>query len=117
MRLQQEKIAREKALEEARWRFDHGQSPSEDAARDLHRAERRRLLQMESQMRREEEMQMAAPNSANMLKTSAEPRPTAYIPDELGIPKPYGSLAPFKPSEQGSSMRHIRPPVNKPIEL
>ncbi len=68
-------------------------------------------------MRREEEMQMTQPSAANMLKTSAEPRPTAYIPDELGIPKPYGSLAPFKPSELGSTMRHIRVPVNKAIEL
>lgn len=117
LRLQQEKITREKVLEEARWRFDHGQAPSEDATRDLQRTERRRLLQVESQMRREEEMQMAMPNSANMLKTSAEPRPTAYIPDELGIPKPYGSLAPFKPSDAGSTMRHIRPPISKPIEL
>ncbi len=117
LRLQQEKITREKMLEEARWRFDHGQAPSDDATRDLQRTERRRLLQVESQMRREEEMQMAMPNSANMLKTSAEPRPTAYIPDELGIPKPYGSLAPFKPSDAGSTMRHIRQPISKPIEL
>jgi hypothetical protein len=51
-------------------------------------------------------------------KTSAEPRPTAYVPDdELGIPKPYGRNAPFKPSEVGSSMRHIRVPVVKDIEI
>jgi hypothetical protein len=117
LRLQQEKIVREKSLEEARWRFDHGETPSEDAARDLQRTERRRLVLLEGAMRREEEMQMTQPSAANMLKTSAEPRPTAYIPDELGIPKPYGSLAPFKPSELGSTMRHIRVPVNKAIEL
>jgi hypothetical protein len=56
-------------------------------------------------------------NSAFLVKTAAEPRPTAYIPDDLGIPKPYGSLAPFKPSEGGTTMRHIRNPVIKPIEI
>ena len=34
------------------------------------------------------------------LRTTAEPRPTAYIPDcGLEIPKPYGRMAPFKPCE------------------
>lgn len=52
--------------------------------------------------------------------TTAEPRPNAYIPDddiELPIPRPYGANAPFKPSEPGSTMRHIRKPVPKPIEI
>ena len=52
--------------------------------------------------------------------TTAEPRPNAYIPDnenELPIPRPYGAHAPFKPNEPGSSMRHIRKPVPKPIEI
>ncbi len=52
--------------------------------------------------------------------TTAEPRPNAYIPDDsCGLPlsKPYGKHAPFKPSENGSNMRHIRKPVLKPIEI
>jgi len=53
----------------------------------------------------------------NGYRTSAEPRPVAYIPDEsLGIPKPYGAM-PFKPTEAGSTMRHIRPPAPTVIEL
>lgn len=59
----------------------------------------------------------AQSNAAFLVKTAAEPRPTAYIPDDLGIPKPYGALAPFKPSDNGTSMRHIRNPVIKPIEI
>lgn len=54
------------------------------------------------------------------LKSTAEPRPNAYIPDnelELPIPRPYGAHAPFKPQEPGTSMRHIRKPVPKPIEI
>ena len=57
---------------------------------------------------------------AGGVYTTAEPRPNAYIPDddsELPIPRPYGSHAPFKPTETGSTMRHIRKPVPKPIEI
>ncbi|XP_025861881.1 coiled-coil domain-containing protein 146 isoform X3 [Vulpes vulpes] len=56
----------------------------------------------------------------NGVYTTAEPRPNAYIPEAeatLPLPKPYGALAPFKPSEQGANMRHIRKPVPKPIEI
>ena len=52
--------------------------------------------------------------------TTAEPRPNAYIPEsmnELPLPKPYGRLAPYKPQEPGSSMRHIKKPNPKPIEI
>ncbi|KAM6152574.1 coiled-coil domain-containing protein 146 [Erethizon dorsatum] len=56
----------------------------------------------------------------NGIYTTAEQRPNAYIPDAdatLPLPKPYGALAPFKPSEPGANMRHIRKPVIKPIEI
>lgn len=115
LKLQQEKFAHEKTYEDAKWRYDHGEAPTEDAIKDLDRAERRRLHEAEAAMRREEELQMV--QSMGAFKSTAEPRPTAYIPDDLGIPKPYGSLAPFKPSELGSSMRHIRMPNPKPIEI
>ena len=67
--------------------------------------------------REEEEEHYRLPGG---IYTTAEPRPNAYIPDddsELPIPRPYGSLAPFKPTEPGSTMRHIRKPVIKPIEI
>ncbi|NXD12694.1 CC146 protein, partial [Nothocercus nigrocapillus] len=47
-------------------------------------------------------------------------RPNAYVPGAergLPLPRPYGALAPFKPSAPGSNMRHIRKPVVKPIEI
>ncbi|XP_012576376.1 PREDICTED: coiled-coil domain-containing protein 146 isoform X2 [Condylura cristata] len=56
----------------------------------------------------------------NGVYTTAELRPNAYIPEAeatLPLPKPYGALAPFKPSEPGANMRHIRKPVIKPIEI
>ena len=115
MRLQQEKMHRDKALEEATWRFDHGEAPSEDAIKELARSDRKTVMMAEMALQRQDEMQMEQPD--NMVKTAAEPRPTAYIPDELGIPRPYGNAAPFKPSELGASMRHIRVPQIKPIEI
>ncbi|XP_011910082.1 PREDICTED: coiled-coil domain-containing protein 146 isoform X2 [Cercocebus atys] len=56
----------------------------------------------------------------NGVYTTAEQRPNAYIPEAeatLPLPKPYGALAPFKPSEPGANMRHIRKPIIKPIEI
>jgi hypothetical protein len=53
-----------------------------------------------------------------LLRTTAEPRPNAYIPEYLGVPKPYsGPFAPFKPSEPGVTMRHIRAPAHVEIEI
>lgn len=51
--------------------------------------------------------------------TTAETRPNAYIPqtDSLPLPKPYGAQAPFKPSQPGANMRHIRKPTLKPLEI
>ncbi|KAJ3094400.1 hypothetical protein HDU97_008120, partial [Phlyctochytrium planicorne] len=58
----------------------------------------------------------------NNIRTMAEPRPNAYLPDssgigELPIPRPYGAHAPFKPQEAGSQLRHFRQPKIKPIEI
>ena len=102
-------------MDDAKWRADHGEAPNEDAVRDWNRLERRRMAHIEATMRDDE--QLKGPTSGYMLKTTAEQRPTAYIPEELGIPKPYGALAPFKPSDPGSTMRHIKPPQIKAIEI
>uniref|UniRef100_A0A6I8NZ88 Coiled-coil domain containing 146 n=1 Tax=Ornithorhynchus anatinus TaxID=9258 RepID=A0A6I8NZ88_ORNAN len=72
----------------------------------------------------EEKMQLAIEEEQHLLPsgvyTTAEQRPNAYIPEAEGalpLPRPYGGQAPFKPSEPGSNMRHIRKPVLKPIEI
>jgi hypothetical protein len=51
------------------------------------------------------------------LKTTAPPRPNAYIPEDLGIPKPYGHFTPFKPSAPGATMRHVRKPAPQDIVI
>ena len=53
---------------------------------------------------------------ADDLRRHIEPRPNAYIPDDLGIPRPFGSGA-FKPTPAGSSMRHIKAPKTSDIIL
>lgn len=117
LRLQQEKLQREKAIEEARWRLEHGEAPTNAAESLLKRMERHEAMHLEMMARRAMELPMQGMPPGQFLRTAAEPRPTAYIPDELGIPKPYGAMAPFKPSEAGSSMRHIKPPQIKAIEI
>jgi len=116
MKLQQEKAAKEQELEEAKWKLAHGQAPSDEAEREWYR--------MESQMLARHEQQLmggsaagGGPAPALTVRTTAEPRPNAYIPDEIGIPKPYGNLAPFKPTVGGSTMRHIRMPQPPEIEI
>eukprot|EP01041_Mallomonas_annulata_P000089 gene89-117_t len=115
LRLQQEKINRTKELEAAQFRFDHGEPPNDEAIRELARSERRRMQLTESMLKRDEEIPMNSPIS--MKKTTVEPRPTAYIPDDIGLPRPYGAHPPFKPGESTAALRAIRQPQPKPIEI
>ncbi|GMH48988.1 hypothetical protein TrVE_jg8776 [Triparma verrucosa] len=117
MKLQQEKHLREKEFQECKERFDRGEPPSEEAEREWYRLERSRIEREDAA-----ENDVVAQSSGGLVpttakRTTAEPRPNAYIPDEVGIPKPYGALAPFKPAEVGSSMRHIRKPKESKIEI
>ena len=50
-------------------------------------------------------------------KTTAEHRVNAYIPDEIGIPKPYGNHAPFQPFIPGANIRHYKIPTIKDVEI
>lgn len=114
MKLQQEKHDREMELEDASWRLENNEAPTEEAKHEWYRLERERL-------RRAESMAMRAQAGAGggrpmqVTRTTAEPRPNAYIPDSIGIPRPYGALAPFKPTEAGSTMRHIRRPKRQEV--
>lgn len=116
LRLQQEKTSREKLLEEAKWKLDHGEPPTDDAVKTWNRNERKRLANIETAIRREEELAEETDGKLG-VKTAAVPRPSAYIPDDMGIPKPYGRSAPFKPTEAGSTMRHIKMVNPKAIEI
>ncbi|XP_055793236.1 coiled-coil domain-containing protein 146 [Salvelinus fontinalis] len=120
MTLQQELKERELFLDTCHRRLDQGLPPSEDLELEcqhiLRDEQRRRADQQEKDRLVEEEERSQLPSG---VYTTAEARPNAYIPlgDTLPLPKPYGALAPFKPSEPGTNIRHIRKPEPKPIEI
>ncbi|CAM9236020.1 unnamed protein product [Chrysoparadoxa australica] len=116
MKLQQERTAQEQALEEARAKASRGEPPTEAAEREWIRLQRSAAESQRGQLEREDE-EDRGPLPISLVRTTAEPRPNAYIPDEIGIPKPYGTMAPFKPTETGSTMRHIKVPQPKEIEI
>lgn len=121
MSLQQQVKEGESELEQCYLRMEKGEPPSITLEREwlrLLRDEQLREDDMEEKRLVEEEEEQY--KLAGGIYTTAEPRPNAYIPDddsELPIPRPYGSHAPYKPADTGSSMRHIRKPVPKPIEI
>jgi len=115
MKLQEEVRVRNEELLDAQWRVENNEAPSEAVQH-----EGLRLLQVEMRQREMAEMQAASAEVAPSMitKTTAEPRPNAYIPeDSIGLPIPYGQFAPMKPSVPGSSMRHIRKPEDIQMEL
>ena len=94
--------------------MSEGQPPSDEIEREWMRYEAD-LARRAADAAERNVLAETAP--AQLTQTTAEPRPNAYIPDDIGIPKPYGALQPFKPTEQGTSMRHIRKPQPREIEL
>jgi uncharacterized coiled-coil DUF342 family protein len=117
-KLQAERDAACEATMDARERVQNGEPPT-----DFAEAEFQKMLQTEQQkdMDRQAAVQRKQEEdilNSNFTRTTAEPRVNAYVPeDDHGLPKAYGNNAPFKPSTQGSTMRHTRKPNPKPIEI
>ncbi|XP_017341054.2 coiled-coil domain-containing protein 146 isoform X1 [Ictalurus punctatus] len=110
--LQQELREKEFELDMCHRRLEMGLAPSDAMEQEwLHQMRAQQKCQIT-----EEEEWSQLPNG---VYTTADLRPNSYIPaeDSLPLPKPYGALAPFKPSEPGTSMRHIRKPQPKPLEI
>lgn len=118
MRLEVEKAEKEKVLALARERLAQDLPPTDDAEHEWIRLERDRLrkqeLLLDGARERAEAYQQAQEFT---IRSTAEPRPNAYIPEEMAIPKPYGSMAPFKPTLLGTNFRHIKPPKPQEIHL
>ncbi|XP_057278533.1 coiled-coil domain-containing protein 146 isoform X1 [Pezoporus wallicus] len=121
IKLQQEVRDKEQFLMIVSSRIDEGLPPPEEIENECLKILRNEKMQKEAAearaKRAAEEGQAAAPG---YIRTTAEPRPTAYIPDDehsLPLPRPYGALAPFKPTEPGANRRHFRKPVVKPIQV
>jgi chromosome segregation ATPase len=121
MRLEGEKGTKEAALAAARERAAQEQPPTDDCEHEWVRMERDRARKQEALLagaQRVAEMHEDDYSALSLAgRSTAEARPNAYIPSELGIPKPYGALAPFKPSVVGANIRHIRAPKTQEIQL
>ncbi|XP_065829592.1 coiled-coil domain-containing protein 146-like [Oscarella lobularis] len=121
LKLQHGVRERETTLEQCYLRMEQGQAPSDEIHfewKKIEVVEHRKQKEME--MRRENEDEAEQYEISAGVYTTAEPRPNAYLPDaegELPLPKPYGARAPFKPSEPGANIRHIRKPVQQPLEI
>ncbi|KAG1712062.1 hypothetical protein DVH05_009302 [Phytophthora capsici] len=120
MKLQQEKHDASVDVEECQKRALAGYPPNAFCEQQLVRVQAQKLHNNEVRAAKEQ-AKYAATHAANfpsqLTYTTAEARPNAYIPEDLGIPKPYGQQAPFKPSQQGTTMRHIRVPQKRDIEI
>ncbi|RLN68730.1 hypothetical protein BBP00_00000781 [Phytophthora kernoviae] len=120
MKLQQEKHDANVDVEECQKLSLAGYAPNAYCEQQLVRLQTQKLHSNEVKAAKEH-ARAAAVHAANfpsqLTYTTAEARPNAYIPEDLGIPKPYGHQAPFKPSQQGTTMRHIRVPQKRDIEI
>merc|ERR1719461_430685 len=112
---------RDSAIERAvtaRDRMQEGLPPTDTADAEFEKmvqAQRQRELDQQAAAQRKQEEEIM---NSNFTRTTAEPRVNAYIPeDDRGWPKAYGNNAPFKPTVAGSTMRHIRKPAPKTIEI
>eukprot|EP01001_Neometanema_parovale_P004645 NODE_166_length_3074_cov_85.501864_g153_i0.p1 GENE.NODE_166_length_3074_cov_85.501864_g153_i0~~NODE_166_length_3074_cov_85.501864_g153_i0.p1 ORF type:complete len:935 (+),score=319.38 NODE_166_length_3074_cov_85.501864_g153_i0:91-2895(+) len=105
--------------EEARQRLESGLPPTETAELEFQKAmrdrEKKQQTMLELSQRRQEEMSQPA----QIMRTTAESRPNAYIPDqELMLPKPYGLYQPFKPVPAShAAHKYCRKPVPQEVEL
>ncbi|XP_051543840.1 coiled-coil domain-containing protein 146 [Myxocyprinus asiaticus] len=120
MTLQNEMKEKELQLDLCHQRLEQGLPPSDTIEQEWLRCLRdqnRRQADAEKKARLAEEEEWS--QLPNGVYTTAELRPNAYIPadDHLPVPKHYGALAPFKPTEPGANIRHIRKPKPKPIEI
>jgi len=114
MKLTQENALKDEQLQSMDRNLVEGLAPTEEMEREWQRYENE-LDRRSTDAYAKSVLQETAP--AQLTHTTAEPRPNAYIPDDIGIPKPYGALAPFKPTELGTTMRHIRKPQPRELEL
>lgn len=112
---ERERTKLQEELEDAYHRLEKGLAPTLEAEVEWKRYLDKQLARGDDN--RSDLMEGHYPISEGY--TTAKPRPTAYIPKDgsLPVPRPYGALAPFKPTQPGSTMRHIKKPIPKPIDI
>jgi len=116
-KLQQEKENLEETVDSAQERVKSGKPPTETCEVELERMQaHQRIREEQKQTRLEQEEEERA--LIEGIQSTAKPRISSYIPDDgMGLPKYYGANAPFHPTPLGSTMRHIKKPQPKTIEI
>ena len=97
-RLQLEAETLKRRLVEARERVARGEAPDDEA-------ERRWARELAGE---------AFVDDEDDNRPSADARPNAYVPTDeksMGVPRPYGKFAPFKPTDVTGQLRHYRKPT------
>ncbi|XP_032077697.1 coiled-coil domain-containing protein 146-like [Thamnophis elegans] len=121
IKLQQEMRDKEQLILCVVSRLAKGLPPPKEIEQDWLRVLRdEKMHELASEARERQTMEEEQAALPTAIHTTAEQRPNAYIPDDenvLPLPRPYGALAPFKPSEPSANMRHIRKPIVRPIEI
>lgn len=118
MKLKQEKDKLEEVVDSASTRMSEGLAPTDECEDEFQKTERNKNMREEEHKLRMEREKEEKTMSGGVTHSTAEPRLNSYNPDDgIGLPKPYGSHAPFMPTQLGSTMRHIRKPAVKPIEV
>lgn len=116
LKLEADKQSLESLVADAQTRLEQGLPPTEEMEVEWLRMERQEQTLAQIKDVREELTQLQELARQGQL-TTAPVRPNAYIPGESGVPVPFGAFAPLKPSEQGSTMRHIRKPQIREIVI
>ena len=114
--LERERGEAERVVGEMSERLEAGAAPTREAEQEYVRRVRDKTRVKEalvSLQRTKEDSELIE----GVVRSTAEVRPNAYIQQDLGLPKPYGGLAPFKPSVLGAQMRHFRPPQPREVQL
>lgn len=115
IQMEEERTELARVVVEARERLESGEAPTEDAEREWQRQLREEQV---IRQRAAEAREAAEEEDLDAPITTAEQRPTAYVPVGWAIPKPYGGLfPPVRPADVGSTMRHIRKPEPREIIL
>ncbi|KAL4432605.1 hypothetical protein ABPG77_000542 [Micractinium sp. CCAP 211/92] len=86
-------------LAQAKRNMAAGRPPTAGADLEFERQERDRAAEAEVRAQAAELRRLKADGLLGTLRSAASPRPQAYIPEDLGVPKPFpATFRPFKPS-------------------
>lgn len=99
IKLEEEKTTQEDLLTSSQKLFERGKAPNEQAANEFNMLQRQYRSLEKSPLQKLGDSNRKNFPTNNAIRTTAEPRPTAYIPedDAIGVPKPVSLCRRFYP--------------------